>query len=200
MAGSPTPAKKKLTKPVPLGTDPAFVLPVPGGPPLIVTYWDLCFSIVAAREHGGDLVHLADRPADGTRTQFLGQESVRRRRAHIRDLRLRLTAADQSVDQIVTAAGDLARPIPALHVHIRLVVLSDGKQETIQPRRSTIMPPSHHHGLVAAGFAEYRNAREQSPDAAAAQHSPVPTRSAIVFACPGLIAAVMSASKSFGRS
>ena len=107
--GHETCKRKRVTKPVPLGTDVALVAPLEVGEPLTLTYWDLWFALVAAKEHGGDLGRLADHLGDSTRARFFGQESVRRKRAHIRDLKLRLAAAGQSVGQIVAAAGDLAR-------------------------------------------------------------------------------------------
>lgn len=101
--------RKRPAKPVPLGTDVALAVPTAGGEPLRLSYWDLWFALVATKEHGGDLARLADHLNDSIRAQLHGRESVRRKRAHIRELKARLITTGQSAEQIVAAAGELAR-------------------------------------------------------------------------------------------
>ena len=115
---TPTPRKKagKATKPkppakpAPLGADAALIVPAVGSDePLTVMYWDLWFSLVADADHNGDLARLAEHLADADGPGSLDRNSVRRKRAHLRDWARRLATAGRTIDDIVAAAGELAR-------------------------------------------------------------------------------------------
>src|SRR4051794_1926698 len=101
--------RQSARKPVPLGTDPAVTLPAARGGPLPLTYWDLWFALVAAKDCGGDLGRLAERLAGGKTVLSLGRESAERKRNHLRDLQARLAAAGRTVGDVLTAAGELSR-------------------------------------------------------------------------------------------
>jgi hypothetical protein len=72
-------------------------------------YWDLWFSLVADADHDGDQSRLADHLADADDPCSLDRNSVRRKRAHLRDWARRLAAAGRTIDDILAAAGELAR-------------------------------------------------------------------------------------------
>jgi hypothetical protein len=101
--------RQSARKPLPLGTDPAVTLPAARGESLPLTYWDLWFALVAARDCGGDLGRLAERLADGKTVLSFGRASAERKRSHLRDLQARLAAAGLTVTDVLTAAGELAR-------------------------------------------------------------------------------------------
>src|SRR5262245_10343078 len=50
-------------KPTPIGTDHAVSLPTPQGKTLQLSYWDLWFALIAARDSAGDLLRLAQQLA-----------------------------------------------------------------------------------------------------------------------------------------
>lgn len=98
---------KATKKPTPVGTDHAFSLPTAEGKTLHLTYWDLWFALLAARDFGGDLLRLARQFAEGR--SYYSRESAERKQSHLLDLRRRLASAGVAVDQIIAAAGDLVR-------------------------------------------------------------------------------------------
>src|SRR5262249_33727700 len=96
-------------KPTPLGTDPAVSLPAAQGEPLALTYWDVWFALVAARDCDSDLNRLAERLGDEKAVRSLGRRAAERKRCHLRDLQKRLAAAGRTVEDVLVAAGDLAQ-------------------------------------------------------------------------------------------
>lgn len=96
-------------KPPPLGTDFALNVPAASGEPLPLTYWDVWFALVAAKDYGGDLGRLAKCLGEEKTVLSFGRESVERKRSHLRDLQQRLAAAGVKVEDVLTAAGQLTR-------------------------------------------------------------------------------------------
>src|SRR5437588_2688846 len=96
-------------KTVPLGTDLAVTVPAAQGQPLPLTYWDVWFALVAAKDYGGDLGRLAKRLGEEKSSLSSGRESAERKRSHLRDLQKRLAAAGLTVEDVLAAAGELTR-------------------------------------------------------------------------------------------
>jgi hypothetical protein len=93
-------------KPTPMGTDPVLCLPTERGAALPLTYWDLWFAVVIAKDFGGDLSRLAERLADEANGLSPGRRSAERKLSHLRDLQRRLTEAGRTIDHVLTAAGN----------------------------------------------------------------------------------------------
>ena len=96
-------------KPMPLGTDLAVAVPAAQGEPLPLTYWDVWFALVAAKDCGGDLSRLAERLGEEKTILSFGRESAERKRSHLRDLQKRLAAAGLRLEDVITTAGTLTR-------------------------------------------------------------------------------------------
>jgi hypothetical protein len=96
-------------KPAPLGTDPAATVPATQGESLPLTYWDVWFVLVAAKDCAGDLNRLAERLGDEKSLLSFGRESAERKRSHLRDLQKRLAAAGRTLEDVLAAAGALTR-------------------------------------------------------------------------------------------
>jgi hypothetical protein len=67
------------------------------------------FALVAAKECQGDLGQLGERLADETVVAHHGRDSAERKGCHLRDLQERLASAGLTVEDVVTAAGELAQ-------------------------------------------------------------------------------------------
>jgi hypothetical protein len=106
--GSPEPEPSPPKRRTVVGPDLAFSLPTTQGRSLDLSYWDLWFALVAVKDFGGDLERLAERIKEGT-SIFYDRDSIERKRCHLRDLKRRLEKASVTPDQIVKAAGDLAK-------------------------------------------------------------------------------------------
>src|SRR4051812_12488137 len=102
------PAPQAPKKPTIVATDTALNLPTTQGTLLHLSYWDLWFALVAVVMHDGDLDRLAKRIKEPSGF-FYSRDSIERKRCHLRDLKRRLDEASVTPDQIVKAAGDLAR-------------------------------------------------------------------------------------------
>jgi hypothetical protein len=96
-------------KPPPVGTDPALSLPTSGAEPLLLTFWDLWFAVVAARDSDGDCVRLARKLGNERSSIRDSRDSIERKQSHLLDLTRRLNSAWLTIDQVIAAAGDLAR-------------------------------------------------------------------------------------------
>lgn len=59
------PKQKPARKPTPLGTDTAITRLSAKGKPVVLTYWDVWFALVAVRDCDGDCDRLADRLKQG---------------------------------------------------------------------------------------------------------------------------------------
>ena len=94
-------------KPMPLGTDLAVTVPAVQGEPLPLTYWDVWFALVAAKDCGGDLNRLAERLGEEKTVLPFGRESAERKRSHLRDLQKRLAVAGLRVEDVLAAVGPL---------------------------------------------------------------------------------------------
>src|SRR4051794_31809331 len=101
--------RESARKPIPLGTDPAMILPSAKGKPLALTYWDLWFALVAVRDCGGDFDRLSERLGERGGTFAIDRGAVERKRSHLRDLEGRLAGAGRTAGDMVDAAGDPAR-------------------------------------------------------------------------------------------
>jgi hypothetical protein len=91
-------------------------LPTSEGTSLVLSYWDLCFALMAVNRYGGDLERMTS--AYGEKIYFRifddhltweGYLSIERIRNHLIDLKRRLEAAAATPTQVVNAAGDLAK-------------------------------------------------------------------------------------------
>jgi hypothetical protein len=110
---SPRPAKAPTPKkPVPLGTDPAFVLQGSGEgvAPVMLTYWDVWYALIAQADFDGSL----DRLASHMKTKrdgpiYWDREWLDRSLAHLRDFQKRLSRADVTVANVLSQAGNLAK-------------------------------------------------------------------------------------------
>jgi hypothetical protein len=102
------PSEKPVKKPTPLGPELALTLPTTQGKALELSYWDLWFALVAVTVHDGDLHRLAER-IKNEKGFFYDRDSIERKRWHLRDLNRRLGEVSVTPNQIVNAAGDLAR-------------------------------------------------------------------------------------------
>jgi hypothetical protein len=100
--------QKPVKRTAPLGTDLALALPTTDGESLDLSYWDLWFALVAMTDFGGDLDRLAER-IKNEKWYICDRDSIERKRWHLRDLKRRLEGASITPDQIVNAAGDLAK-------------------------------------------------------------------------------------------
>jgi hypothetical protein len=132
---------KAAKKPVPVGTDRAISLPAAVGRPLRLSYWDLWFALVAANDCGHDLVRLGRQLASERSSVIFFRDSVERKQSHVLDLGRRLASAGVTVEQIVVAAGDLARAEKrraakfVLEKELRKWEWSDAMHETSRERR-----------------------------------------------------------------
>jgi hypothetical protein len=93
----------------PVGTDRALSMPTSQGSSLDLTFWDLWFAIVAARDCNRDLLELARRLTADRSSIYDSRDSVERKQSHLLDLDRRLTSAGLTIDRVIAAAGDLAR-------------------------------------------------------------------------------------------
>jgi len=98
---------KAEKRPSPVGTDRALSLPVSNGKTLHLTYWDLWFALVAARDFDGDLLRLARQLAGDRPSLHYSRDSAERKQSHLLDLRRRLASAGVALNQVIAAAGDL---------------------------------------------------------------------------------------------
>jgi hypothetical protein len=98
-----------VKKPAPAGTDNSYSVPTAKGVALNLTYWDLWFALIATRDFGGDLLRLAQQLADNKSPFYSSCDSAERKQSHLLDLRRRLAMVEVTVDQVIAAAGDLAR-------------------------------------------------------------------------------------------
>ena len=138
----PKPAKK----PTPLGTDTAITLPVAKGKPILLTYWDLWFALVAVRDCGGDFVPLADRIKERKSFFSIDRRAVERKRSHLRDLEKRLSDVGLTAEDVVAAAGDLARS-EIRRARSRVLEHSEREREWSQAMRNTPRKRRFEHAL-----------------------------------------------------
>ncbi len=99
---------KAAKKPAPRGKDRALSVPTTKGVAKHFTYWDLWFGLVATSNFQGDLLGLGRELASG-RSVLYDRDSVERKQSHLLDLHRRLASAGLTIDQVIAAAGDLAR-------------------------------------------------------------------------------------------
>jgi hypothetical protein len=137
---------KPARKPTPLGNDTALTLPTSKGKSLSLSYWDVWFALVAVRDCGGDCGRLAERL--GQRKTFLSfdRRSAERKRSHLRDLEARLTGVGLTVEEVVSAAGDLARS-EVRRARTRVLEHSEREREWSQPMRNTPRKRRFEHAL-----------------------------------------------------
>jgi hypothetical protein len=134
---------KAVKKPTPVGTDHAVSLPTPQGETLQLSYWDLWFALIAARDSAGDLLRLAQQLASDKLSCW--RDSTERKQSHLLDLHRRLTSEGVMVDQIVAAAGDLARTEKR---RAEKLVLKDALRE--RDRSPAMHETAREHGQKAA--------------------------------------------------
>jgi len=95
-------------KPTMLGNDIALTLPV-GGAAFNVSYWDLWFALVAARDFGGDLDAVFKKVGAVDRSTYFDRNSTERKRSHIRDFQKRLRSAGLTIGEVVKNFGAAAK-------------------------------------------------------------------------------------------
>jgi hypothetical protein len=96
------PKPNAAKKPAPVGTDCAISLPTAKGKTLHLTYWDLWFALIAARNSDGDLLRLAKRLADDKRSLYSSRDSAGRKQDYLQDPRCRLASAGVTSRKPVT--------------------------------------------------------------------------------------------------
>lgn len=134
-----------MKKPTPLGTDPALTVPTSKAKPLVLSYWDLWFALVAVRECGGNFDHLADLVKE-RKSFIIDQGAVDRKRSHLRDLGGRLAAAGLTAQDVVVASGDLARS-EARRARSRVLEHTERKREWSPAMRNTPRKRRFEHAL-----------------------------------------------------
>src|SRR5205823_1361942 len=124
----------------------AMSVPTSEGKPLVLTYWDVWFALVAMRECGGDLGRLAEFLKQGRSSFSISQRAVERKRSHLRDLAGRLAGAGLSAGDVVNAAGDLART-EARRARSRVLEHSEREREWSPAMRNTPRKWRFEHAL-----------------------------------------------------
>ena len=142
---SQEPAPQAPKKPTILGTDLALSLPTDQGTSLHLSYWDLCFALVAVMMHNGDLDRLANRIKE-EEGFFYDPRSIERKRCHIRDLKRRLDEASVTPTDIVRAAGDLAKTEKRRAIK-KVSVSIHQEREFSEPMRNTPRKRRFDHAL-----------------------------------------------------
>jgi hypothetical protein len=137
---------KKPKPPVPLGNQNAFDLPGTSCKPFAVSYWDLWFAMLAAKHCGGDLDRLAPMLNRGTSFVSSRPESFERKISHLRDLQARLRAGGRTAEDIVVAAGDLARQ-EARRARSRILDETDREREWSMAMHQTPRQQRSRHAL-----------------------------------------------------
>lgn len=127
---------QSVKKPAPLGPDLALTMPMAQGEPLSLTYWDVWFALVTAKDYGGDLGRLAARLGQDKSTLSFGRDSAERKQSHLRDLQKRLAAAGLTVEQVVAAAGELTRT-ELRRARKRVLEPTEREREWSEPMRHT---------------------------------------------------------------
>jgi hypothetical protein len=139
------PKQNPAKKPTPLGIDTALSLPAAKGKPLVLTYWDLWFALVAVRDYAGDFGRLAGGLKE-RKGFIIDRRAVERKRSHLRDLEGRLAGAGLTAQDIVAAAGDLART-EIRRARSRVLEHSERQQEWSEPMRNTPRKRRFRHAL-----------------------------------------------------
>lgn len=138
--------QKPIKRPTPLGTDQAMSLPAAKGKSLRLTYWDIWFAMVAAKDCGGDLGRLVDHIKERKSFFSINQRAVERKRSHLRDLEKRLADAGLTPEDVVAAAGDLART-EVRRAPSRVLEHSEREREWSEPMRNTPRKRRFEHAL-----------------------------------------------------
>jgi hypothetical protein len=128
--------QKPIKKPTPLGTDPALTVRTSEGESMVLSYWDIWFVLVAVRDYAGDFVRLAKRLKEGKSSFFLNSRAAERKRCHLRDLEKRLAGAELTAEDVVAAAGDLART-EIRRARTRVLEHTEREREWSEPMRNT---------------------------------------------------------------
>ncbi len=128
--------QKPARKPVSLGIDTALSLPAVKGEPVVLTYWDLWFALVAVGDYAGEFGRLAERLKEARIGSFSNDRAAERKRCHLRDLEKRLAGAGLTAEDIVAAAGDLART-EIRRARSRVLEHTEREREWSEPMRNT---------------------------------------------------------------
>jgi hypothetical protein len=138
--------QKPAKKPIPLGIDTAITLPSAKGSPVVLTYWDLWFALVAVKDCGGSLARLWERLGERKNHFSYDRRSVERKWSHLRDLEERLSVAGLTAEDVVAAAGDLART-EVRRAPKRVLEHSDREREWSPAMRNTPRKRRVEHAL-----------------------------------------------------
>jgi hypothetical protein len=129
-----------------LGTDPALTITAQQAKALHLSYWDLWFVLVAVKDCGGNLDRLATRLGEKQRFVSFHRRSAERKRSHLRDLKRRLEEAAVNLEEIISAAGDLART-ELRRARSRVLEHSEREREWSVPMRETPRKRRMEHAL-----------------------------------------------------
>jgi hypothetical protein len=121
-------------------------LPTDQGEPLNLTYWDLWFALMAARDCDGDFGRLAERLGERKSFYSFDRRSAERMRSHLRDLEERLADSGLTLDDIVAASGDLAQT-EIRRARSRVLEHSEREREWSEPMRNTPRKRRFEHAL-----------------------------------------------------
>lgn len=127
---------KPVKKPTPLGTDPALTVRTSEGKSIVLTYWDLWFALVAVKDYAGNFGRLAKSLKEGRSSFFLNSRAAERKRCHLRYLDKHLAGAGLTAENVVAAAGDLART-EIRRARTRVLEHTEREREWSEPMRNT---------------------------------------------------------------
>jgi hypothetical protein len=127
--------QKPVKKPTPRGIDPALSVRTSEGKAIVLTCWDLWFALVAVNDYGGSLDRLA-RSLKEQKRVFFDRRAAERKRCHLRDLENRLAGAGLTAENVVAAAGDLART-EIRRARKRVLEPTEREREWSEPMRNT---------------------------------------------------------------
>jgi hypothetical protein len=130
------PDQKPAKKPTPFGIDTVLSLPAAKGKPVVLTYWDLWFALVAVRDYAGDFGRLVERLKEARSGFFSNDRAAERKRYLFRDLEKRLADARLTAEDVVAAAGDLART-EIRRARSRVLEHTEREREWSEPMRNT---------------------------------------------------------------
>src|SRR5262249_60771060 len=105
------------------------------GKSIALTYWDLWFALLAVNDYAGNFGRLAKGLKEG-KGSFFDRRAAERKRCHLRDLEKRLTGAGLTAEDVVAAAGDLART-EMRRARTRVLEQTEREREWSEPMRNT---------------------------------------------------------------
>src|SRR4029453_15938622 len=159
-----------VKKSTPVGRECALVLPTASAPPLALSYWDLCFPVVADADFDGSLERFAEH-LRGQKNQGGSSRLGERKVSHLRELERRLRQANVEISAIVAQIEQV--PVELRRARTQVLTRapredewSDAMRHTPRQRRYTytlrgLWPyfpssPSSYAARLASQFATHR--------------------------------------------